>query len=126
MGANPVPNLEGCFVDSGTIVVPEFQMTLAYTYNPQSDNLLFRAFEGFSSLAHSFMAECEGSCPYPEFKIFNDYYGVSDYGDNLISAAFDVTTSSLNNGNMDFSLFGDASRSGKKSKLCRVLQLYCV
>jgi hypothetical protein len=125
VGANPVPNLEGCFVDSGTLIVPEFQMTLTYTYNPQSDNVLFRAFEGFSRLAQDFMAECAGNCPYPEFKKFHDYYGESDYGDNLISAAFDGTATSLLNGNMDFALLGDASRTGKTPNY-NAVQLHCL
>jgi hypothetical protein len=119
VGANPVPNLQGCFVDSGTLIVPEFQMTLSYTYTPESDNVLFRAFEGFSSFAQDLMAECDGNCPYTEFKKFHDYYGEFDYGDHLISAAFDSTATLLLNGNMDFTLLGDASRSGKKLALQR-------
>ncbi|KAG7364613.1 hypothetical protein IV203_037815 [Nitzschia inconspicua] len=111
VGANPVPTMQGCFVDSGALTVPEFQLTLTYTYNPQSDNFLFRSFEGFSVFAQDFMGECEGNCPYAEFQKFYDYYGVYDYGDNLISAAFDGSSTFLGNGNMDFGLFGNVARA---------------
>jgi hypothetical protein len=114
VGANPVPNVKGCFADSGALLVPELRMSVAYTYNPHSDNVLFRAFEGFSTLAQDLMAECEGNCPYPEFQKFIDYYDMYDYGDNLISAAFDGKSTFLLNGNMDFGLLGDASRAGTK------------
>jgi hypothetical protein len=112
VGANPVPDLQGCFVDSGALIVPDFRMTLTYTYNPQSDNVLFRAFEGFSKFAQDFMGECDGSCPYPEFKKFYDYYGVFDYGDSFISAAFNTVSTLFSKGNMNFAKFGDAARAG--------------
>lgn len=114
VGANPQPNVEGCLVDSGALTIPDYKMTITYTYEPLSDNVLFRAFEGFSEFAQDFLGECEGNCPYPVYTDFYDYYGVYDYGDNLISSAFDGSSTMLGNGNMDFSIFGDAGRAGTR------------
>lgn len=119
MGANPQPNVEGCFVDSGALTIPDYKMTITYTYEPLSDNVLFRAFEGFSEFAQDFLGECEGNCPYPVYTNFYDYYGVYDYGDNLISSAFDGSSTMLGNGNMDFSNFGGAARAGTRMSMAR-------
>lgn len=115
VGGNPNPNLQGCLIDSGFLAVPEFQLSLPYTYEPENDNFSFRAFEGFSIYAKNFMAECEGNCPYAEFQKFTNYYDVPDYGDELISAAFSGESTLMLNGNMDFGLFGDAARAGMET-----------
>jgi hypothetical protein len=122
VGGNPSPNFHGCFIDSGLVSVPEFQLSLRYTYDPRNDNFLFRAFEGFSIYAKEFMAECGGNCPYSEFQKFTKYYDVPDYADKLISAAFSGGSTLMLNGNMDFALFGDAARAGTKAILDSALK----
>ncbi len=112
VGGSPSPNMQGCFIDSGAITVPEFKLTLPYSYDPQNDNFNIRALEGFSKFAEDLMNDCEGSCPYPEFEKFSSFYGLPDYGNNVISAAFDGVNTELLNGNLDFALLGDTARSG--------------
>jgi len=111
VGANPKPNFKGCFIDSGVLTVPEYQLSLPYSYDEETDNMNFRAIEGFSHYAQDLMAECEGNCPYPEFEIFAEYYGMPDYADTIITSAFNGETTFLANGNMDFSLLGDDGRA---------------
>jgi hypothetical protein len=112
VGANPNPIFDGCLINSGVITVPDLKMTLPYSYDLNNDNLNFRAIEGFSKFAADLMVDCGGSCPYPEFEKFVKYYGIYDYGNHIISAAFKGGSTFLNNGNMDFSLFGDDARTG--------------
>jgi hypothetical protein len=85
-------------------------MNVFYSYDPYKDNVNFRAIEGFSVYADQLMAECTGNCPYPTFDLYARYYGLADYGDHIISAAFKGESTFLKNGNMDFSVFGDDGR----------------
>jgi hypothetical protein len=90
------------------------QQSFTYSYNLRRDNVNSRTIFGFSSQAERRMKDCGPSCPYETFSKFYDYYGVADYANVWIEAAFGRTTTDFpGKGNQDFSLLGDAGIAGK-------------
>lgn len=47
------------------------------------------------------------------FKKYKDYYGVTDYGNEWIVAAFEGTKTSFANGNADFDNYQNVGRHGE-------------
>jgi len=77
VGANPSPNLEGCFASDGNIIViSDLNVSYGYSYNVTKDNINDRTIQGFSTKAENRMEDCDtGSCPMPHFQTFRNYYG---------------------------------------------------
>lgn len=82
-----------------------------YVYNVTTQNLNYRTIQGFSTEAKAKMAEC-ANCPYPDYKKFTDYYGKNDYGDHIITSAFNGLPTRMANGNMQFELYKEEARTG--------------
>lgn len=71
VGANPNPNTEGCFAPSGTLSISG-EGSMAYTYDPLTDNVNGRTIQGFSTGAEAKMFQCD-NCPYVTYQKFYDY-----------------------------------------------------
>lgn len=88
---------------SGLLTIEGTLETINYEYEPLINNTNARTLRGFSASARDKMLECP-TCPYPDFRKFYAYYGVADYADQWIMAAFTgQATSNLTNGGADFS-----------------------
>jgi hypothetical protein len=109
-------------VDSGDLTLPDQQLILPYQYDSTKDNVHFNYIESFSTLALATMGTCSGSCPYPEFETFDEYFLLPSYADHIITAAFNGASTNTYRGDIDFTLFGDDARAGTKedimNKLC--------
>jgi hypothetical protein len=93
---------EGCFATEGTFIIGSD--TYEYTYDVKTQNKNARTIQGFSTAAGSKM---EG---YVDFEKFKTYYGVSDYADQWVLAAFDKARTDFNNGDANFGLYGLAGQ----------------
>jgi hypothetical protein len=71
VGANPSPNTDGCFAESGTLNIAGAG-TVQYTYSPLTDNNNKRTIQGFSTEAEAKMYRCD-NCPYTTYQKFYDY-----------------------------------------------------
>merc|ERR1719148_625898 len=95
IGALPEPTVtDGCFITDGAIT--DGTNTLDYTYS-LSDNNAKRTLKGFSTAVASKMSG-ETHANY-----FKDYYGVFDYADQIVTAAFQGGVTTMPNNNVDFS-----------------------
>jgi hypothetical protein len=105
--------LEGCLTDEGVLDIEVGGASLAYTYDHLTENWNGRSIQEFSARAKEWMHDCS-SCPYNTYEKFLDYYGQFDYADDIMSAAFGVTTNGteFTLGNLDFSLLGATGRTG--------------
>lgn len=83
------------FVEEGEVT--DGATTLSYT---SSDNAAKRTLRGFSTAVESKMS-AETHANY-----FKEYFGVYDYADKIVEAAFEGTATSMTNGNVDFTEFG--------------------
>lgn len=108
VGANPEPFTDGCLAESGEIIADG--QTFNYTYDVLSNNDNGRTLQGFSLQAEERMYRCE-NCPYSTFEKFYKYYGVFDYANQWIMAAFDGKSTTFANGNADFSLYSEVGRA---------------
>jgi hypothetical protein len=107
-------NTPAGFTSSGAITLPDIGGgSLGYAYNITSENLNHRTIQGFSTEAEDKMLKCN-SCPYPDFKIFNGYYGRADYADHIIDSAFKGIPTDLFEGNMNFESYTDEGKTGTK------------
>jgi hypothetical protein len=111
VGAHPEPNTVGCFAPSGSISI-EGAGSHSYTYAPLVDNNNGRTLQGFSLQAQEKMYEC-ANCPYVTYEKFYQYYGVHDYANQWILAAFDGKETPFALGNMDFSASTFDGKAGK-------------
>jgi hypothetical protein len=85
-----------------------------YTYDPFKENRNQRTLQSLSVNAKDTMAYCEfDNCSHPTFVKFYNYYGVHDYGNQMIMAAFEKSQTRFTNGDADFSNFSDLGRFGK-------------
>jgi hypothetical protein len=71
VGANPKPNIVGCFAGNGTLSIPS-EGSVSYKYDPLIDNGNERTIQGFSTKAEEKMYRCK-SCPYKTYEKFYDY-----------------------------------------------------
>jgi hypothetical protein len=109
------------FIQSGFIEVIRYASDttiyrLAYEYNVNLNNVNALNIQTFSKNADDEMLNCD-KCPKETFKKFDDYYGIPDYGDNLILAAFQGGQTDFRHGNIDFSEAPRASRGGKSKQI---------
>jgi hypothetical protein len=108
VGANPEPVLDGCFMAQGTLMVGSDQ--ISYSYVPLQNNHNERTLKGFSTQAQEKMYECD-NCPYRTYEKFYDYYGVFDYANQWVLAAFEGSSTSFVNGQADFSSYTMVGRT---------------
>jgi len=92
---------DGCFVNTGSVIIGDESFT--YTYDQLVDNKNGRTIQGFSTAVQSKMIACDLGCPQVNAEMFKNYYGVADYGDMWVTAAFDKTATAFEKGNADFS-----------------------
>jgi len=109
VGASPAPNTEGCLAPIGTLTFSVQRVELPYTYDPLANNVAKRSISSFSLNADETMLSC-GSCPYKMFNTFLNYYGLAEYGNEIISAAFESRQTNLVMFNNDFSQFSREAR----------------
>ena len=98
------------FAPSGNIEIGELG-EYAYTYNPLQSNFNARTIQGFSTEAKEKMLECPG-CPYKTYEKYFKYYGVVDYANQWILAAFNKGSTSFAKGNANFASYTTDGQSG--------------
>jgi len=111
VGALPLSQqkIVGCLVASGSVSIGSDSYN--YTYVPSKDNNNGRTLSGFSINAIDKMRlSCDG-CPYRDHKYYYDYYGVDDYGQDWVTAAFSGEKTKFSRGNADFSIYGFPGRT---------------
>jgi len=99
---------DGCLATSGSVDIGG--TSYPYTYTVMEGNKNGRTLQGFSTAVEKKMITCDPGCPFDDAKYFKDYYGVSDYGDQWIQAAFSGGATSFTNGNADFSVYGNPGK----------------
>jgi hypothetical protein len=104
VGGNPNPFTDGCLAPTGNVTI-EKHGSYAYTYDPLAENVNKRTLQGFSTQAEEKMYRCK-NCPYSTYEKFYDYYGVFDYANQWVLAAFAGSSTAFANGNADFSPYG--------------------
>jgi len=128
-GLNEGRETNGCFKDSGTIVIDG--KSYQYTYDSTVDNKNGRTLQGFSTAVESKMIACgtAAGCPMKDAKFFTDYYGQANYGDLWIQAAFNGgSLTNFDYGNTNFSSLGYSAQSEliKKGTVCMNTFMYVI
>jgi len=108
VGANPAPNVAGCFNFTGNVTVNGAE--LSYEYDVYKHNINKRTIAGMSVEAEEKMWKCE-HCPFPEYEKFYNYYGEFNYADRILTHAFRGEQTYLKNGNMDFGFYTEYALS---------------
>ncbi len=127
VGALPAEEheLSECFPSNGTVSINGKEYT--YNYDQTTENKNGRHIKGFSTAARGKMYEGCTGCPFPEYLKYYNYYGVFDYANDWITAAFTGGSTSINNFPADFSKYQFIGRGGKYrialDELCRRLFL---
>lgn len=97
------------FASEGTVTVGNdgdvLNLSIAYSYDPFTDNQNGRTLQSFSTSAKTTMYDC-ANCPYSTYQKFYNYYSNFDYGNEWVLAAFDGGATNFANGNADFSTYG--------------------
>lgn len=104
VGASITPETRGCLAANGTITIDD-RIEIGYTYDPLVNNVNKRTIQGFSIAAKKTMWQCQ-DCPYDYYKAFVEYYGFFDYGNQIVTAAFEGQKTKFNNFNSDFGIYG--------------------
>ncbi len=97
------------FASQGVISIGE-KVTISYTYNAEQDTKNLRTLQGMAVRSGDIFQSCE-RCPLETFQKFVSYYGDFSYADDLVLAAFDQTTTNLDNANVDFQKVSTAGRA---------------
>ena len=82
----------GCFAGPSGGMVLQGYGGLDYKYDPNTDNKFGASLKGYSEDEGLRMYYCEhhGGCDqYPEYERYYNFYGILDYGNHWIDAAFD-------------------------------------
>jgi hypothetical protein len=82
-----------------------------YSYVPLERNFNARTLQYFSTTAEDKMYKCD-SCPYPTYLKFFNYYGVFDYANRWVLAAFNRGATNFSNGNAVFTNYGMEGTAG--------------
>lgn len=110
----------GCFAGPEAGAILQGYGAIDYTYDPETDNRFRWTLKGYSEEEGERMYYCEqhGGCgQYQEYHHFYEYYGILDYGNHWIEAAFGSTSTDfsedrrLAHGNVDFSVFPKRARN---------------
>jgi hypothetical protein len=107
-------------------MVNEVGLSLGYSYIPTQDNGNERTLQGFSAAAEDKMYRCEKYCPYDTYEKFYEYYGVFDYADAWINAAFSGTSTIFANGNANFGQYDFYGKIGKFAALLDAIRCQCI
>jgi len=94
-------NTDGCLFFIGSLN----DGTATYAYSTPAglaNNSNKRTLQGFSTAIAEKMLYCDNGCPEINASYFMDYYGVENFGDMWVQAAFAKTSTDFNNGNADF------------------------
>lgn len=111
VGGNPNPVITGCLEPEGFLYFGSINKVI-YRYDVAQNNVNFIKIQGFSTNANFRMRPGDYSTAFfPSFAKFDDYYGQPDYGDRMITAIMNRTSTALANGNMDFSNYGYEGRA---------------
>jgi len=111
---------DDCFAGPEGGAILQGYGAIDYTYDPVSDNKFRWTLSGYSQDEGERMYYCEhhGGCGhFQEYEVFYNYYGILDYGNHWIEAAFASTSTDytkdrrLANGNVDFSVFSKRARN---------------
>ncbi|KAL7534104.1 hypothetical protein ACHAWF_004720 [Thalassiosira exigua] len=97
-------NMRGCLDNEGKVKIGGAEYR--YYYDPMVNNKNGRTIAGFSKGAREKMFEGCNGCPYSDFEDFFNYYGVHDYADQWVQAAFNGDHTNFHNGNADFAHYG--------------------
>lgn len=100
-GVTDGANTEGCFAEKGTLIIGDDKFK--YEYDVSNDNKNGRSLAGFSTAAEAKMYACSKGCPHDEYEKYYKYYGVHDYANQMVLAAFNKDPTTFTNGNADFS-----------------------
>lgn len=101
----------GCLKTSGTVTVGS--SVLAYSYDVSQDNKNGLTIQGFSTSANTKMRVGGSGSFYEDFQKAVSYYGTYDYGDKLVSNAFDGASVDLNGKVYNFASYGFNGRDRK-------------
>jgi hypothetical protein len=123
VGASVEPNLFGCLVREGQVLIGN--TSLYYTYKPAVDNNNGRTIQGFSTNANTTMRVNGNGTFYEDFQKFYDYYGSATYADEFVTSALTGTSTNLTLGNADFAPYGYESRAGKFLYACSSCVYVC-
>lgn len=97
-------NRAGCFAEEGNLSIfhnGEWY-TFKYTYDIRRHNKNGRTIQMFSTNAEEEMRSCPLMCPYyPDFQLFKDYYGNTDYADMWVESALGFNNTAFVNGRGD-------------------------
>jgi len=104
VGSLMEPNMKGCLAATGTITIDGKAQT--YEYDPATQNNNGRTIAKFSTGAKELMLDCAKGCPYNDYKAFYDYYGMDDYANEWVEAAFEGRKTQFTRGDADFTKFG--------------------
>jgi hypothetical protein len=110
------------FAPNGTVEIDKIG-AYKYSYDPLKRNFNDRTLKGFSTQAKKKMYECDG-CPYSTYNKFYKYYGVFDYANEWILAAFKNDSTNFTKGNADFILYGMEGNAGAYFCVCLCLCLF--
>lgn len=90
------------FQSTGTVQIEGVAEPLGYSYVVETDNLNRITLASLSRNAESVLLDCH-YCPYAPFTSYHAYYGIANYGDIFVQAAFQGTqTNVYNRGKADF------------------------
>jgi len=107
VGANPEPILDGCLVSAGSLEIalnPGNLRAYPYTYDLEVSNVNKRTIQSFSTTAQNEMYRCP-HCPLEMYQKFYQYYGVFDYANQVVLAAFEGKSTNFERMNDDFGLY---------------------
>ena len=112
-GANPSPNLKGCFESKGSIEIEGYAQKIHYSYNQTADNKSYRSLKLFSTLAKDRMKPCSKCRYYHDYQQFLDYYDDPLYADKWIGAAFSGDAVPFRHGGANFTGLDANGRAGE-------------
>lgn len=108
---------------TGSIEIGELG-TYSYTYNPTQKNFNARTLQRFSTEAEEKMYNCGPACPYKTYNKFYEYYGVFDYANQWVLAAFNKGGTNFAKGDAQFNVYGMEGTNGKQGEMTRT-KLIC-
>lgn len=118
VGGNPNPNLNGCLAPRGGIEVGELG-TFSYTYNPRENNYNARSLQTLSTKSEEKMFVCDDGCPYPTYLKMHEYYGIVDYGNRWIMAAFNKTNAGYVQSDANFGIYFGGKEEGANEAILK-------
>lgn len=100
VGGIPQAVVEGCFQNAGNLSIGQLS-GFEYTYNVLEDTRNGITLQGLSTNADADMSDSDGRF-FKMMRRFNKYYGVPDYANKWVAAAFRNEATNFPNGNARF------------------------